>query len=230
VNAARSCKPVACRNAAQKRNKSRHAATAQKKLRRNIRDGGAVHLDTGVVSSRIRHRRRIRMKKIAILASLLLAWPALAQDGGPFRAALSGYDEVPSVSTAASGTFEARRNGSSVDYTLAYTGLQAPAVMAHIHFAQKGVNGSVIVWLCGSEANPGPAGTAACPATAGTVSGTFTSANVLASSSAQQLAAGDLEALIDAMLAGAAYVNVHTTVSPGGEIRGQLGARGQSGR
>jgi hypothetical protein len=170
------------------------------------------------------------MKKTAILAStLLLAFPVLAQDGGPFRATLSGYEEVPSVNTAAGGSFEARVNGSTVDYTLAYAGMQAPVTMAHIHFAQRSVNGSILVWLCGTAANPGPAGTPACPATGGTVSGTFTSANVQASSIvAQQFPAGDLEALIDAMLAGSAYVNVHSGASPGGEIRGQISARGRS--
>lgn len=168
------------------------------------------------------------MKKIAILASLVLALPAVAQDGGPFRATLSGYEEVPSVNTAASGTFEARVGGPSVDYTLTYSGLQAPVVASHIHFAQKSVNGSVIVWLCGTEGNSGPAGTATCPGTGGTVTGTFTSANVLASASTQQLPAGDLEALIDAMLAGSAYVNIHSTASPAGEIRGQISSRGES--
>ena len=58
------------------------------------------------------------MKKIATLACLLLATPVFAQQGGPFRATLSGYNEVPSVNTMAEGTFEARANGPSVDYTL----------------------------------------------------------------------------------------------------------------
>jgi hypothetical protein len=38
----------------------------------------------------------------------------------------------------------------------------------------------------------------------------------------QQLAAGDLAAVITAIRAGAAYANVHTTLSTGGEIRGQI--------
>jgi len=32
------------------------------------------------------------------------------------------------------------------------------------------------------------------------------------------------------MRAGAAYANVHTTLSPGGEIRGQIGRRGRGHR
>ena len=169
------------------------------------------------------------MKKLATLACLMLATPAFAQVGGHFRATLSGYDEVPSVHTRAEGTFEARVDGDTVNYTLAYSGLAAPVTMAHIHFAKERVNGSIMVWLCGTAANPGPAGTPACPGTGGTVSGSFTSGNVLASSIAtQQFPAADLEALIDAMLADSAYVNVHSTASPGGEIRGQVNARGKS--
>jgi hypothetical protein len=165
------------------------------------------------------------MKRISILAGLLLALPAFAESHAPLRATLTGYQEVPAVNTVAEGRFEARvsRDGNSVDYTLVYSGLQAPVVMSHIHFAQKSVNGSIIVWLCGTASNPGPAGTATCPGAGGTVTGTFTSTNVLAGATAtQQMTAGDLESIIDAMRAGIAYVNVHSTVSPGGEIRGQF--------
>jgi hypothetical protein len=55
------------------------------------------------------------------------------------------------------------------------------------------------------------------------VSGTISSANVIAGSTeTQQLKAGDLAAVVTAIQAGAAYANVHTAVSPGGEIRGQI--------
>ena len=55
------------------------------------------------------------------------------------------------------------------------------------------------------------------------MAGTITAANVIAGSMApQQLAAGDLAAVLAAIRAGAAYVNVHTDLSPGGEIRGQI--------
>ena len=174
------------------------------------------------------------MKRIAILTGLALALglPALADggSGAPLRATLLGYEEVPAVNSVAEGTFEARvaRDGQSVDYTLTYSGLQAPVIMAHIHFAQKSVNGPIIVWLCGTSINPGPVGTQTCPGQGGTVSGTFTAANVLASPTTQQLPAGALEDFIDAMRAGVAYVNIHSTASPGGEIRGQVRARGHS--
>ena len=172
------------------------------------------------------------MNKLAILAALAVALPAFAQHGGPLRASLIGYQEVPAVSTHAMGEFEARvsGDGQSVDYALAFDGLQADVLMAHIHFAQKSVNGPIIVWLCGTTANPGPTGTQTCPGRSGVVRGTFTAANVLASPGTQQLGAGELPELIAAMRAGAAYVNVHSAVSPGGEIRGQISPRGHSGR
>jgi hypothetical protein len=157
---------------------------------------------------------------------------AASAQGGPLRASLTGYQEVPSVSSRADGEFEARVNANgTVDYSLAYAGLQGSVTMAHIHFAQKGVNGPIIIWLCGTGSAPntvGPAGTPTCPAS-GTVTGSFTAANVAASPSTQQLAANDLGALVAAMRAGAAYVNVHSSISPGGEIRGQVTDNGAAG-
>ena len=162
------------------------------------------------------------MKRLAILTALAVAWPAtaLADD---FHASLTGYQEVPSVSTLAQGEFEAKSAGDwlSVDYTLTFQGLQANVQQAHIHFAQTSVNGPIIIWLCGTAALPGPAGTPTCPQS-GTVTGSFTTANILASPASQQLGAGDIGEMISAMIAGTAYVNVHTALSPGGEIRGQI--------
>jgi len=94
---------------------------------------------------------------------------------------------------------------------------------SHIHVGQLGVNGSVVIFLCQTTTNPDPTGLAPeCPQE-GTVTGTITTANVIAGSMApQQLAAGDLAAVSAAIRAGAAYANVHTNISPGGEIRGQI--------
>jgi len=38
----------------------------------------------------------------------------------------------------------------------------------------------------------------------------------------QQILAGDFDEIIALIRAGAAYANVHSNLSPGGEIRGQL--------
>lgn len=160
------------------------------------------------------------MKRLAILATLLVALPASADR--VVQARLTGYQEVPSVSTQARGDFAARihSDGQAVNYALEYSGLQGTVTQAHIHFAQKSVNGPIIIWLCGTTGTPGPAGTQTCPQS-GTVRGMFTSADVQASPTSQQLAAGELAEFLSALVSGVAYVNVHTTISPGGEIRGQ---------
>ena len=168
------------------------------------------------------------MKKLALAALLSMALPALANHGATaFHAFLTGYQEVPSVSSKADAVFQAQlsSDGNSVNYTLVYEGLQADVTQAHIHFAQRSVNGPIIVWLCQTTTNPAPAGQTTvptCPGRGGTVTGTFSASNVLASPATQQLAAGELAEIIDAMRAGVAYVNIHSAVSTGGEIRGQV--------
>lgn len=135
---------------------------------------------------------------------------------------MSGYLEVPSVSTTGRGTIEARiRNSSSprIEYKLTYAGLSANASQAHIHFAQPSVDGGIGAFLCGGGGKP------ACPATAGTVSGTIVAADVLAVAG-QGIAAGEFGELTAAMKAGFTYANVHTSNFGDGEIRGQISPSG----
>ena len=160
---------------------------------------------------------------IAVLGSLLAtATLATAEQIG---ALLTGYEESPAVSTTATGEFTATiaPDGDTIFYSETFSGLQGTVTQSHIHVGQLGVNGSVVIFLCQTATNADPTGLAPpCPQE-GTVSGTITTANVIAGATAtQQLAAGDLAAVIAAIRAGAAYANVHTTPSPGGEIRGQL--------
>jgi CHRD domain len=160
---------------------------------------------------------------MAVLGGLLaIASLATAEQIGAW---LTGYEESPSVSTTATGAFTATiaPDGEVIQYTETYSGLQGPVTQSHIHVGQLGVNGSVVIFLCQTATNPDPTGLAPpCPQE-GTVSGTITTANVIAGATAsQQLAAGDLAAVAAAIRAGAAYANVHTTLSPGGEIRGQI--------
>ena len=166
----------------------------------------------------------MRCKVLLALIGGLFATASIAK-AEQIGAILTGYEEVPAVSTTASGEFLATvsPDGSNIQYTETYSGLQAPVTQSHIHVGQLGVNGSVVIFLCQTAANPDPTGLAPqCPQE-GTVSGTITAANVIAGSMApQQLAAGDLTAVVAAIRAGAAYANVHTTPSPGGEIRGQI--------
>jgi hypothetical protein len=163
---------------------------------------------------------------LSALSAVFLPGTASADD--KVRARLTGYQEVPSVSTVASGSFEAtiHPDGQAFDWVLEYSGLQGNVTQAHIHFAQRHVNGNIVVWLCQTAANPGPAGTAMCPQS-GRVTGTAMAGNVGPGSATQQLTAGEITEVIAAMRAGAAYANVHTSISPGGEIRGQINGRGR---
>ena len=68
------------------------------------------------------------------------------------------------------------------------------------------------------------ANTPTCPANGGTVTGTITVNSVVAVA-AQLLAAGDFDALTDALDSHSAYANVHSTAGIGGEIRGQIRER-----
>ena len=94
---------------------------------------------------------------------------------------------------------------------------------AHIHFGQRAVNGGISVFLCSNLGN-GPLGTQACPAAPATIEGTIGPENVIGPTG-QGIAAGEFDELVRAIDAGAAYVNVHSTGFPGGEIRAQLEER-----
>lgn len=184
------------------------------------------------------------MKTLRIVLALLMALsvPAVSRaaaadnggdrDGQEIRARLIGYEEVPSVSTPARGRFSGKiaNDDRSIDYTLTFEGLMGTVQQGHIHFAQKGVNGSIVVWLCQTATTPAPAAVAAltpvCPQPGGTVSGTITAANVItAGTASQQILAGEFAEVLAAIRAGVAYANVHATpLNPGGEIRGQIRA------
>lgn len=173
-------------------------------------------------------KNKHRALPLALAVGFATALGAGAANAESVQAKLTGFNEVPSVSTTGNAHFKARIDdrSSSISWKLEYADLQADATQAHIHFASRHVNGGIVVWLCGSATNPGPAGTPVCPVRGGTVSGTITAANVIASSMApQQFPANGFAQLVDAIRAGATYANVHTTLSPGGEIRGQLGRK-----
>ncbi|MBL8230995.1 MAG: CHRD domain-containing protein [Bryobacterales bacterium] len=137
-------------------------------------------------------------------------------DGREMRAELSGYQEVPAISTEATGEFRGTIQNNSFTYRLSYSGLEGAVVAAHIHFAQRGVNGGVVSFLCGGGGKP------ACPQS-GTVNGEITAANLFALTD-QGIEAGNMAEVIRAIRAGRAYVNVHSTRFPAGEIRGQVRA------
>lgn len=170
----------------------------------------------------------------AIALSALISAPALAHSDGDdegndrrnnhvVKAELIGYQEVPSVSSTCEGEFRAKigNDNSQIEFELSYENLEGDVQQAHIHFGQKDVNGGVSIFLCSNLGN-GPAGTPSCPAPSGTVTGVRTAADAVGGAAAQGIAAGELEELIEAIHAGKAYANVHSTLFPGGECRGQI--------
>ena len=165
------------------------------------------------------------MRLTALLAmAALLPITAAQADNKVFKAELVGEQEVPAISTGASGGFKARvtNDGQSIQYELAYADLEGGNVLqAHIHIGQKSVNGGIAAFLCTNLGN-GPVGTQPCPAPPAVITGTITAADVVGPNG-QGVAPGQLDELIRALRGGFAYANVHTVSYPGGEIRSQLG-------
>jgi hypothetical protein len=163
--------------------------------------------------------------RVAIPALL----PAMAAcgDNGPssaatsFTATLTGAEEVPPVTTPATGSATFSVSGGQITYTVNGTNVQN-AVLAHIHIAPVGVNGPVRLNLCGTGA-PQPACTSGTGVVASGTNGTTVGAPPIT-----------FDSLLSAMRTGGAYVNVHTSAAgctpgdqgcnPGGEIRGQIAA------
>jgi CHRD domain len=110
-----------------------------------------------------------------------------------FMAMLSGAEEVPAVTTTASGMFDGvfNKNTKILTYTITYSGITP--VAWHIHKAVKGTNGGVSFNL-------------------GTAFSTPYKNSTIALTPEQE---ADL-------MAGGFYVNVHSAKNTSGEIRGQL--------
>lgn len=132
-----------------------------------------------------------------------------------FRTNLSGAEEVPPVDTRARGQaiFKLSKDGSELSYRLIVANLM-DVLMAHIHLAPAGQNGGVVVWLYPSAPPPQliPGRTSGVLAT-----GVITEANLTGA-----LAGKTIADLVAELESGNAYVNAHTQMWPGGEIRGQI--------
>jgi hypothetical protein len=156
---------------------------------------------------------------LAVLLSMS-ASRASAQDGQA-NVRLRGYDEVPALTTGGGALFHATVEADAISYELTYNdAFRGKVLQSHIHFGQRGVNGGIVVFLCTNLGN-GPAGTQACPDAPASITGTIHASDITGAAS-QGLVAGDLAGLERAIRAGIAYVNIHSDVFPGGEIRGQL--------
>jgi hypothetical protein len=168
----------------------------------------------------------------ALLAVGLAGMGVRAQDDGDaphFSARLSTFNEVPPKGTGGHGTFHATlsEDGTMLSWTFTWTGLTGPPLFAHIHFAEAGVNGSVMTFLCGGPmGNPDIPAKPDCPqTTSGSITGTTNAGDIIALNSGtsdQGLDLHDFATFVRALRAHDGYTNMHTTRFPGGEIRGQV--------
>jgi hypothetical protein len=115
-----------------------------------------------------------------------------------FNVALTGDQEVPPVMTTGTGTIDATYDKLTrvLTWRLSYSGLSGQPTAAHFHGpARAGGNSGVALGMASPITNP----------TEGKATLTPEQASDL--------------------LAGLWYVNVHTAVNPGGEVRGQMVGR-----
>jgi hypothetical protein len=126
-----------------------------------------------------------------------------------FTADLSGTNEVPPVTTAATGSATFTINEGQVEYTVEVTGVE-DALQAHIHTGREGQNGPVRLNLCGTGAPQPPCVSGSGVLATGTNGTTFGDPPIT------------FDELVEAMRSDSAYANVHTLENQGGEIRGQI--------
>jgi hypothetical protein len=132
-----------------------------------------------------------------------------------FTAHLSGDQEVPPADTRAQGqaVFRLSADGTELHYRLIVANIEN-VTQAHIHLAPAGVNGPVVAWLY-PDAPPAQL-------IPGRTSGVLAMGTITEDDLVGLLAGASLEELIDVIIAGNAYVNVHTSQFPPGEVRGQI--------
>lgn len=130
----------------------------------------------------------------------------------PYKAQLSGQNEVPPVESSATGEaeFTVPANGT-IKYRVNITGL-SNASAAHIHAGPEGENGDVVADLLNTPESKDK----------DTTYGMVFRGNVTDSSLKGPMEGKTLDDLAAAMDSGETYVNVHTAENPDGELRGQL--------
>lgn len=125
-----------------------------------------------------------------------------------FSAKLSGKEEVPSNMSPSTGLAWIKITDDNIAYEVNVTDMDKVNA-AHIHLAEAGKNGPIVLTLF----QGGPTEQ---------VNGTVGEANVTASNFEGPMKGKAIIDFVTAIENGTTYVNVHTTDFPNGEIRGQL--------
>lgn len=131
-------------------------------------------------------------------------------DNGNFTSQLSGNEEVPAVDTKAKGVgiFRFNRNSTMLDFMMNVSNIE-DIVFSHIHLGKRGANGPVVVTLDNVKRD-------------GRVNGVYARGMITNDDLRGKMLGGDLLILREALRTGNAYINIHSTKFPGGELRGQL--------
>ncbi len=121
------------------------------------------------------------------------------------------------VTTGAHGKahFMLSHDKTMLHYKIKAMGFGSTLFMAHIHLGPKGGNGPVMLWLYGNNPNfPRNDG----PFT-GSISGVLTETDLALN---PDLGINSFADAVANIMNGNAYVNLHTTANPQGDIRGQI--------
>lgn len=153
----------------------------------------------------------VKMRIFGVIPAAILA-AACGGSSAPantFSAALNGTSEVPPTTSSGTGTAAYTLSGTTMTYTITYTGLTGKPVASHIHVGSTTAAGPVVLPFTLPTTLTGGSGT---------FSGSFTTADIK-----QPPVAGvaSLDDLLFQMRNGNTYTNVHTAANGGGEIRGQ---------
>jgi CHRD domain len=153
---------------------------------------------------------KINLLLCAVITTILAASLGYAADKS-FHAKLSGHGEKPAVTTKAKGeaVFKLSKDGKELSFKLTVKDMEN-VTAAHIHQGKKGENGPVVVGLFAG------------PKKEGKFSGVLAEGTIMEKDLKGDLQGKSLDALLQLIKSGGAYVNVHTDAHPDGEIRGQV--------
>lgn len=170
----------------------------------------------------MRHGKRAAVIAIISLIIASVAGTVAAAKPGVMNMTtpLSGAEEVPAVETQARGVAIIKfTNDGDLTYKLNVANIEN-VLQAHIHLGEAGTNGPVVAFLYPDGPPP--------VLIPGRFSGTLAEGTITADDLVGPLAGSDdIDALLEHIRNGNAYVNVHTQQNQGGEIRGQIpGDRG----
>jgi hypothetical protein len=151
----------------------------------------------------------------ATMDAAQLTAPLFEVRGDHFRTHATGSEEVPANPSLAQGQamFQLSDDGTTLSYKLIVANIEN-VLQSHIHLAPAGSNGGIVVWLYPSAP---PAQLIPGRSQGVLAEGEITSANFV-----NALAGQSMDVLLGHLRSGNAYVNVHTTQFPPGEIRGQV--------